>query len=161
MIPVPQSPAEIKMIFGDIETYIDDDGTLNSEWERDWLDMFKLPQPLKLSWGTGVAVNMRCHRLLVPTFKEVYEKIHREGLWNEIEPYGGCFQFRRKTNSEKLSTHCWGIAVDHRPNENRFETRGTMNPRVIEIFKEHGFTWGGDWLRNHADPMHFQYCQGF
>ena len=33
-------------------------------------------------------------------------------------------------------------------------TQGDMHPQVVEIFKEWGFAWGGDW--SYPDPMHFE-----
>ena len=32
-----------------------------------------------------------------------------------------------------------------------------QDPRLVEIFRRWGFTWGGDWLV--PDPMHFEYTR--
>ncbi|MCP3853911.1 MAG: M15 family metallopeptidase, partial [Actinomycetia bacterium] len=34
--------------------------------------------------------------------------------------------------------------------------RVSMNARVVEIFSEHGFVWGGTWTR--PDGMHFEWA---
>jgi hypothetical protein len=31
---------------------------------------------------------------------------------------------------------------------------GTMDRRIVDIFKRWGFAWGGDW--KYTDPMHFE-----
>jgi hypothetical protein len=38
---------------------------------------------------------------------------------------------------------------------------GNMDPRLVELFERHGFTWGGRWSGKNKDPMHFQYCSGY
>jgi hypothetical protein len=36
-----------------------------------------------------------------------------------------------------------------------------MDAAVVAIFKEAGFTWGGEWQGSKRDPMHFQFCTGY
>jgi len=61
---------------------------------------------------------------------------------------------------KRLSSHTWGIAVDVNPLEN---LPGCLNPTipgcVVEIFKKHGFVWGGDWRIK--DYMHFEPSKNF
>jgi D-alanyl-D-alanine carboxypeptidase len=56
-----------------------------------------------------------------------------------------------------LSVHAWGIAIDLNAASNKPGSRGDMDERVIKIFCEHGFYWGG----NFGDPMHFQFAVGY
>ena len=63
---------------------------------------------------------------------------------------GGCYAPRRITRVNAggaISRHTWGIAID-------INTKSTYHPRVIEIFNEWGFAWGGTWTS--PDPMHFE-----
>jgi hypothetical protein len=69
--------------------------------------------------------------------------------------FGGCFAFRPQRTGTKLSTHCWGIAIDLNPYTNQQGTIGDMNAAVIDIFRAAGFEWGGDWTGHTRDGMHF------
>ncbi len=69
------------------------------------------------------------------------------------------------------SYHVYGAAIDINPSQNPYcrgsrsvDPRGrcaldnpsTIPPALIEVFKRHGFTWGGDWRRQ-PDYMHFEW----
>jgi hypothetical protein len=77
-----------------------------------------------------------------------------------VHAYGGCFNFRPKRNRAQLSAHCWGIALDLNPEDNQMGTRGSIDPRLVAVFRRFGFEWGGDW-KTRKDPMHFQFCTGY
>ncbi|HEC08007.1 MAG TPA: M15 family peptidase, partial [Acidimicrobiales bacterium] len=71
---------------------------------------------------------------------------------------GGCFYprvIRGGTSGGQLSRHSWGVAIDINPRTNPFGGTPTMDPRVVDIFRRHGFAWGGTWVR--ADGMHFEW----
>lgn len=90
------------------------------------------------------------------------------------------FNFRPMVGSTKLSKHSYGLAIDINPRYNPYVKR-TAERVIIEpasgapyvdresdfpykieaddlcvrLFKEHGFTWGGDW-RSLKDYQHFE-----
>lgn len=91
-----------------------------------------------------------------------------------------CFNYRVVSGSRKLSQHAYGLAIDINPFYNPYVTypdgivkiqpegseayanRDTDFPYKIDehdlcykLFKEHGFTWGGDW-NSSKDYQHFQ-----
>ncbi|MBQ9142268.1 MAG: M15 family metallopeptidase [Lachnospiraceae bacterium] len=91
-----------------------------------------------------------------------------------------CFNYRVVSGSKKLSQHAYGLAIDINPFYNPYVTypNGGVNiapagseayadrtasfPYKIDendlcykLFKEHGFTWGGDW-NSSKDYQHFQ-----
>ncbi len=99
-----------------------------------------------------------CNKLLIPVFQAVYADIVAEGLASELKTFGGCFNIRRIRGGSGLSTHSWAIAVDHNEAENMLGVEPKIDPRIVAIFKRHGFVWGGDFKRR--DGMHFQYCTG-
>lgn len=91
-----------------------------------------------------------------------------------------CFNYRVVAGSKKLSQHAYGLAIDINPFYNPYVTypNGGVNiapagseayadrsadfPYKIDendlcykLFKEHGFTWGGDW-NSSKDYQHFQ-----
>lgn len=132
-----------------------------------YLTTIKLPYPMRIAWDTKSSVKtMRCHKLLADKFLAVfndllsyygYEKIKELG----IDLFGGCFNFRKMRAADDWSTHSWAIAIDLDPSRNAMNTplskaqfsKPEYKP-MIEIFKKHGFEWGGDLWKK--DCMHFQ-----
>jgi hypothetical protein len=157
-LETPNGYEEMIKVFGDIRSYINEDGTLNVEWEKKILDRVYLPYPLKLSWNGQLVTRMSCHYLLVFIIQEVFRKIMDNGLEGDCREFGGCYMFRVQRGSKKISTHAWGIALDLEPTKNPLGGPVSMNPKVIEIFESLGFVWGGSFKR--IDGMHFQYCSG-
>jgi hypothetical protein len=159
----PNGIAEIISTFGDVHAFVDASGQLSPEWASEYLGLAELPFSLPLSWNPAVSVNrMTCHKLLIPTFEQVFATIQGWGLPGKITSFGGCFEFRaQKRNAAKLSTHAWGIAIDINPLENEQGTAGNMDASVIDVFREVGFEWGGDWPGRAKDPMHFQFATGY
>jgi hypothetical protein len=148
--------------FGDIHAYLDPTGNLKPEWQTQFLAQADLPFTMPLAWNLNVSVSkITCHKLLVETFQNVFAEILTQGLRSSVSSYGGCFAFRPQRSSTKLSTHSWGIAIDLNPATNQQGTDGHMDPGVVKIFNDFGFTWGGIWSGSRRDPMHFQFCSGY
>ena len=97
-----------------------------------------------------------CHRVMLPQLRGALAQIVAEGLADKIHPddYAGCYYPRFIAGTTQLSLHSFGIAVDLNVSENQRGTAGSMDPRVVEIFRSWGFTWGGSW--HYTDPMHFE-----
>lgn len=132
-----------------------------------YLTTIKLPYPMRLAWDTDTLVSkMRCNKLVADNFLAVfneleevygYEKIKELG----IDLFGGCFNYRKMRAANDWSRHSWGIAIDLHPAKNGMNTPAAKalfsKPEyepMIEIFKKHGFEWGGDlWGK---DLMHWQ-----
>ena len=132
-----------------------------------YLMTIQLPYPMRLAWDTDTVVNkMRCHKLvgsrLLAVFNEImrvygYVRIKELG----IDLFGGCFNFRKMRAANEWSRHSWAIAIDLDPARNGMNTKLSKaqfsKPEykpMIDIFKKHGFEWGGDlWGK---DAMHFQ-----
>ena len=158
----PNGFDELIATFGDIRKFIKDDGTLDPLWEQQQLTRASLPFPIPFTAPPHVPVTrIFCHKKLADIFVQVFTEIQKQGLAGEIVRYGGCFNFRTKRTSSKLSTHSWGIAIDLNPETNQQGTNGNMNPNVIKIFQSFGFKWGGEFSGKSKDPMHFQFCTGF
>lgn len=91
-----------------------------------------------------------------------------------------CFNYRVVDGSTKLSKHAYGLAIDINPFYNPYVTYPNGKIRIspagseayadrkadfpykidendlcYKLFKEHGFTWGGDW-NSSKDYQHFQ-----
>lgn len=156
----PNGYNEMIEVFGDIKSHLNEDGTLqSSHWENLILDFCYLPFSMILSWNKQIITRFRCHWVLVDRFRNLFTRILIEGLENECKYFGGCYSFRAKRGSKKISTHAWGIAIDINPDTNQMGTKGDMNPKIIEIFESFGFVWGGNF--SVPDPMHFQFVKNY
>ena len=116
----------------------------------------KLPEPLVLSWEpTKTVMAFSCHVLIAAPLESVYVELHRLGLWDLLVDFGGCYNDRTaRGTTAKKSTHAWGISVDHNTRRLPLGSKERQNPRLVEVFADHGFLNGADWVR--PDPQHFQ-----
>ncbi len=158
----PNGLGEIVAAFGNIFNYISADGVLNPAWESEHLGRVSLPFPIPLAGNSSKLVkNLYCHKKMIDVFPEVLAAVEKEKLKGHIRTCGGCFNFRSKRNSDKISSHAWGIAIDLNPETNALGKPGDMSPEIVDIFRNFGFKWGGDWPDKNKDPMHFQFCTGY
>ena len=102
-----------------------------------------------------------CNKGMLPQFRAALTQIELEGLAGEINPeeYAGCYypRYIGRDPSNGLSLHSWGIAFDINVPTNLRGMKGDIHPRVVQIFKNWGFAWGGDW--SYTDPMHFEMAE--
>ena len=124
------------------------DGTIepDARWVRENIVSARVP-----IFGT-----VTCHRLMIPQLRAALEEVVRAGLASKLRTYDGCYvpRFIERDPSRPVSLHTWGIAIDFDASTNYRGIRGTMDLRVVSIFKRWGFRWGGDW--SYTDPMHFE-----
>jgi hypothetical protein len=99
---------------------------------------------------------VRCHRLMVPQLRGALADVQAAGLAGSLHTYDGCYvpRFIERNPEHAISLHTWGIAIDLDASTNYRGIAGTMDPKIVEIFKQWGFRWGGDW--EYTDPMHFE-----
>lgn len=100
-----------------------------------------------------------CHKKMILKFQQVYFRIVTEGCKDSLFTFDGCYNLRNIRGRNKLSSHSWGISVDHNAFENPLGGKSKMDEHIVEIFEDEGFTWGGDWQR--IDAQHLQYGSGF
>lgn len=72
---------------------------------------------------------------------------------------GGLYKRLMRGSKSKWSSHSWGTAVDFDASLNPMGSKPKMDKRIVDIFKKHGFVWGGDWKRK--DGMHMQGQSGY
>ena len=139
--------ALVKEIFGDFQIK-ERDGvwiTTEPEWREENIQNKRMPI-------LGIT---RCHRLMWEPLEGALNQILEEGLekYLSIEEWrssGGCYAPRRINRFEaggSISRHAWGIAID-------INTKSSYPPRVVQIFNDWGFAWGGTWTS--PDEMHFE-----
>ena len=156
----PKGLDEIKQVYGDPAAFMRGDGTIHPSWERLTLDFVHLPESLPLGWDWSIKVSrIRVHSKLVHPLSALFKEIHNSGLWDKLHTFDGSYAWRPSRGSQKLSTHCWGIALDLNAKTNGLGEKGDMAPEIIDIFTRHGWVWGGEWRR--PDPMHFQACKDY
>lgn len=70
---------------------------------------------------------------------------------------GQCWGYakRKVAGTNTWSSHAWGLAVDLNAPANWRGGAGDIPPKVIDIWEDNGFVWGGRW--HHTDPMHFEF----
>ena len=99
---------------------------------------------------------MTCNKAIFPQLRAALDEVVAQGLSSALHPneYAGCYYPRFIAGSTTLSNHSFGLAMDFNVPENQRGTVGQMNRTVVQIFKDWGFAWGGDW--HYTDPMHFE-----
>jgi hypothetical protein len=99
-----------------------------------------------------------CNKAMLPQLRAALTEVVRLGLASKIhrDEYGGCYvpRYIGHDPSQGLSFHTWGTAIDLNVPGNQRGTVGTIDRRVVEIFRRWGFRWGGTW--RYTDPMHFE-----
>jgi len=139
--------ALVKEMFGDFQIK-ERDGvwiTTQPSWRQENIQQKRMPI-------IGLTV---CHRLMWEPLEGALNQILAEGLEDtlsieEFRTSGGCYAPRRINRFDaggSISRHAWGIAID-------INTKSGYPPRVVEIFNDWGFAWGGTWTS--PDEMHFE-----
>ena len=139
--------ALVKEMFGDFQIK-ERDGT----WitiDRAWKD-----ENIETK-NVTILGRITCHRLmwepLLGAFNQIIEENLQSGLSREqFKEAGGCYAPRRINRFDSggsISRHAWGIAID-------INTKTGYKPRIVEIFNDWGFAWGGTWTS--PDAMHFE-----
>jgi hypothetical protein len=157
--------AQVPAFFGKIQ--LGHDGRPTDRWEARSLTTVLAPYPFRLAWDPATTVRkITCHRLVAQSLLrclggilDAYgspEAVRAAGL----DLYGGCYNYRPMRAGSTLSMHSYGIAVDLDPDRNplgrKWDECKTMMPsRVVDIFENAGWTWGGRWT-GRPDCMHFQ-----
>jgi hypothetical protein len=124
------------------------DGTIqpDNEWVRKNIVTTNVP----------IMGRVTCHRLMIPQLRGALQEVQDVGLGHLLTTYDGCYvpRFIARNPDNSISLHTWGIAIDMDAATNYRGIRGTMDDRIVAIFKKWGFRWGGDWT--YTDPMHFE-----
>ena len=74
----------------------------------------------------------------------------------DFQREGGCWNPRLvRFGTGQLSAHTWGIAIDINVDVNPLGASPVQDPRLVDIMTQHGFVWGGTFLR--PDGAHFEW----
>lgn len=103
------------------------------------------------------ATHIYCNRDMALPLKAVLSDLVAEGLESALLTFDGCLSIRDVRGVPgRPSAHAYACAVDFDAGRNPLGSTPLMDPKVVEVFKRHGFAWGGDFQR--LDGMHYSYC---
>jgi len=108
-------------------------------------------------FGHDVTVNEK----IVPYLNEIQKEVNAANTGYSFDDIQ-TFNIRPKVGGSGQSLHSWGIAIDINPGRNPYQLGNWGAPQtdipqpIIDIFKKHGFAWGGDWP-GERDSMHFEW----
>ena len=139
--------ALVKNYFGDFQIK-EKDGTwiiVEPAWRNENIQRKEMP----------IIGRATCNKIMWKPLLGALNQVIDEGLENtlykeEFQKSGGCYAPRRINRFNaggSISRHAWGIAID-------INVKSGYHPRVVEIFNEWGFAWGGTWTS--PDEMHFE-----
>ena len=137
----------VKNYFGDFQIK-EKDGTwiiIEPAWRTENIERKEMP----------IIGRATCNKIMWKPLLGALNQVIDEGLENtlykeEFQKSGGCYAPRRINRFNaggSISRHAWGIAID-------INVKSGYHPRVVEIFNEWGFAWGGTWTS--PDEMHFE-----
>lgn len=129
-----------------------------------------LPFAFPLAWDNSQKLlKFSCHQLVEKPLERIYANAakhygEKEFRRLRLDQFGGCYNYRPKRGSSSLSTHAWGIAVDHDPERNQLKwgrDRASFAKTAYEVFwniveAEGAVSLGR--VRN-FDWMHFQFAR--
>lgn len=124
---------------------------------RGWGPGWPACQQNRMTVVSAGGIRLSVHRDLAPLVGWLCDETVRRGY--RLRP-GQCWGFacRAIRGSSAPSNHSWGLAVDLNSLAN------PMGPRLVtdmprwmpQLWKAHGFAWGGDYTRR-KDAMHYEY----
>ena len=139
--------ALVKKYFGDFQIK-EKDGTwiiVEPAWRNANIERKNMP----------IIGRATCNKIMWEPLLGALNQVIEEDLQNtlskdEFQKSGGCYAPRRINRFNAggaISRHAWGIAID-------INVKSGYHPRVVQIFNQWGFAWGGTWTS--PDEMHFE-----
>lgn len=103
-------------------------------------------------------VNRAIYRPLTNALTEIKKWYGEKFLVkNMLNVFGGCFNQRKTADGKWWSVHSVACAIDLNPDLGQQGVSSMMPFDFVQIFKENGFQWGGEWVHGQRDGMHFTY----
>lgn len=119
------------------------------------------------SKGKADTMTLTVHKKLATEIKAVFADLKKAKFKVLPEETAGYCWRMMASNSSKVSHHSYGCVIDLNWTHNGASyTSWGYNPGkdeysvtkdIVDIWKKHGFYWGGDWSKEYNDPMHFTY----
>jgi len=100
------------------------------------------------------------HRDIAPIVKYLIDEVERRGYMIHTPgqtPDDWSYANRAIRGRNRPSNHSWGLAIDIDATQFPLGSRKRLPSWIVELFRAHGFDYGGDWTRR-PDPMHFEFA---
>jgi hypothetical protein len=122
--------------------------------DNQFLTMWDVPTELEIG---VIPKKIYCNTDLIKPLSKVFEMLIFTGFIQDLKTWDGCFNIRMQRGSDsQYSLHSWAIAVDVNAAWNQFGKPPTLSADFVDIWKQCGFDWGGDFGQRRIDGMHFQ-----
>lgn len=129
-----------------------------------------LPYPLRLAWELEITVRrLTCHEAVAEPLLRIFQRaLEHYGLDRVqalgLDLFGGCYNDRKISGSNKPSMHSWGIAVDMDPDHNGLKVhrpQARLSGTEYDAFWQFVEDEGGVSLGRERDYdwMHFQFAR--
>lgn len=112
-----------------------------------------LPFKMKIAWNKRqVITRFSCHEMVAVSAEQCYIRIGSAYSPEDItrlgfDLFGGCYNFRNKRGGSTLSTHAYGIAIDHDPERNQLKWDSSRALLASDECKEFWRIWAdAGWL---------------
>ena len=131
-------------------------GAVSVKWMLD--NLISIVPPFRMTYAgipvKRITVHKRCaeslSRVLAAIWIAAGKKQSIVDKWG-VSVFGGSFNFRLKRNSNTLSMHAYGVAIDLDPAKKPMgQSVKRFVPEVVKAFRDEG------WVNLRNDPMHFQ-----
>jgi len=101
--------------------------------------------------------SVTCHEDLFAPLVAALREVRAQGLGPKIHTYSGCWAARtvQRSRTAPPSQHAYGAAIDINAPESPFGAEPNFDTRIVAIFEDHGFLWGGAFLI--PDGHHFEW----
>lgn len=137
-------------------------GQASGAWESS--NLVRITPPFKMTFAGKPVSSIRIHKKCADSFLRILNDIFEKSGKNQkvidksgFSLYGGSYNYRLMRQSNQLSMHSYGCAIDFDPGRNGMgdKTPNFANyPWIIGAFEKEGWVWGGRW--SNPDGMHFQ-----
>lgn len=126
--------------------------------------MVTITVPINDATGNETTSSITVHQALAEEVLAIFEEMQETGF--KIHQLAGYGWRMMASGTGNLSHHSYGVAIDINWDENPAVYWGYspdpnneyyITPEIVNIWKAHGFYWGGDWSAAYYDPMHFSY----
>lgn len=112
-------------------------------------------------------MTLTVHKKLAAEITAVFQDLQKAKFPVDPSCTAGYTWRMMASNGNRVSYHSYGCVVDLNWSHNGASYTGwpyqpgkdklAVTKKVVDIWKKHGFYWGGDWSEAYFDPMHFTY----
>lgn len=144
-------------------SYVFPSGTPNSASEMGQY-LTTITVPINNSSGVPTTTQITCHKAIADELVAIFTEMQAVGF-RITDAYSYSWRSMASGTGSR-SHHSYGLAIDINASANPAAYWGYkpdptspyyINEQIVNIWKAHGFYWGGDWSPSYYDPMHFSY----